>query len=156
MATAVILTHFAHVQAAAQQQKPQPAPASDADGEDPEPAAAALTSDTPSASSSAAAVAAAAAVEKASAAVKRAPAQANKAVSKAAKQAEALKRKLGTPKARSVRKKGWKADATQFVKTAKQWSLAHPAELGLTAVVALMFGMVYVLLSSHSSAQPVS
>lgn len=141
------------LQAAAQQQKPQVAPASDADGEDSEPAASAdtLATDTPSASSMAAAVA-----EKASAIAKRAPAQANKAVSKAAKQAEALKRKLGTPKARSVRKKGWKADAAQLVKSTKQWSLAHTAELGLAAVVAAMFCMVYVLVSSQSGPQSVS
>lgn len=153
----VINMNICCLQTAAQQQKPQAAVESDVDAED---ASLLPSSDSVAAASSSIANSAVAAADKATAAVKSAPPQvnsaANKAVNKAAKQAEALKRKLGTPKARSVRKRGWKADANQLVKSAKQWGLAHPAELGLAGVVVAMVCMVYALLSRQSSQVSVS
>ncbi len=146
-----------YLQAAAQQQKSQSDTSADSDAQDSQAVAAA--SDTAATASTSLSSAAAAAAEKLPAAVKEAPPRAskaaNKAANQAAKKAEALKRKLETPKARNPRKKSWQAYARQCSRNVTQWSEGHTAELGLIGVVVLLFGMFSLIYSkSQNAAQP--
>lgn len=133
------------LQAAAQQQSAQNEADEADEGQN------GLTDASATTSSSASAVA-----DKLPAAVKEAPSQVSKAtsraVSKAAKKSEGLKRKLETPKARSVRKKNWQAYGRQITRNVKQWSESHKPELGLIAIIVIMAGMLLYMFSRSSNA----